>query len=149
MHYLCRFYCLWIRNWGGLIAILCFLNYQYQGVCLGFFNCLYLIDLSLMFWCITSINLLRIWITCVISMWWLRVVSLSNVIIWISVLWIIAWSILIVVITWSLIVWSVVRIITWSIVLISLISIIWKISTSIAGTVSIFLYEELLDRSFE
>ena len=139
MHNLCRFHCLWIRNWCGLIAILCFLNYQYQGIWLSFFNCLYLIDSSLMFWCITSIFLLRIWITCVISMWWLRVVSLSIVIIWISVLWIIAWSILIVVITWSLIVWSVVRIITWSIVLIPLISIIWKISTPIAGTVSIFL----------
>ena len=70
-------------------------------------------------------------------MWWLRIVSLSVVITWISVLWIVVWSILIVIMSWSSIVWSVSRIIAWSIVAIFMISIKWIVSIPIVGTISI------------
>ena len=92
----------------------------------GLVEFLQLIVLDLFVFDVLQFTPIILWwttITCVIPMWSLRIVPLSIVIAWASVLWIIARYILII-----LIFCSVVRIIAWSIILISGVSIVWIVS---------------------
>ena len=89
-----------------------------------------------MFCCATSVSMFRIRIAVIIPMWWLGIISVSIVVTWVSILWIISWSVLIIIV-WSVIVWSKIWIIPWSIVRVMLISIVWITSISIIRIVSI------------
>ena len=94
----------------------------------------------------------------VIPMWWLRVVFLSVVIAWISVLWIFAWSILIFIIIWSLIykIWMGTGIkrkfrsawkLSWIVISILIISTFWSIICFVWNFVNFFDLVIIFDNS--
>ena len=98
---------------------------------LSFLSWSYLVNLSLMLRCTTSIVLLWFLILCNISLGWFRKIPLSISITWISILRFFTCSIVIIIIVWS-IVW----IVSWSVILIFSVPIVWKIYVSIAWGVS-------------
>ena len=90
-----------------------------------------------MFWCITSVFVLRIGVTVIIHMRWLGIVSLLIVTVWFSNLRVISWPVLTIIVIRSLIIWSVVWIIFRFVVLVSLILAIWVAYIPIVGIISV------------